>query len=125
MTELQLKCLNFIRDFIDRHEYSPSLDEIATGIGQKNKSSIYRLVIALESQGKVTRTPHRDRTIQIVPESGPVACIPCEDTLMEGDIKSLAGMPVCVAARPCSHCNGGVKTARKRAALQAAIREAA
>lgn len=51
MTRTQHKVLTFIRSFVLTHGYSPSLREIAPGIGINSHSSVQRHVVALKGMG--------------------------------------------------------------------------
>ena len=49
---------------------SPSYDEIGRHIGLKSKAGVARLVDSLVRQGRITREPHRARSLAIVPAPG-------------------------------------------------------
>lgn len=55
-TPLQSKIIDFIKDYLTSHKYSPSLTEIATGIGisPKSVSLISRNIHALVKAGRLT-----------------------------------------------------------------------
>ncbi len=66
MTELQSKCLAFIRGFIVGHGFSPSYNEIGAHMGLSSRSSVSRLVFCLRDHGHITVKPYRRRSIQLV-----------------------------------------------------------
>lgn len=67
MTRKQSLCLAFIAKFCEQNNgTSPSLAEIAIGIGTTSKGSISRYLDILENDGLIRRTKHRARSIQII-----------------------------------------------------------
>ncbi len=93
----QHKTLTFIRQFIARHEYSPTLTEIAAGLGLSSKGSLHKHVQALADAGYLRIVPGQHRGIQLAPQAEaslhslpllgriaagqPIEAIPGEDTL--------------------------------------------
>jgi hypothetical protein len=65
MTRRQADALKFIREYIARTGTSPSLREIATGLGLAGYSGAMRLVNALSRDGHLVVSPGRHRGIQI------------------------------------------------------------
>ncbi|WP_306150671.1 LexA family transcriptional regulator [Roseovarius sp. MMSF_3281] len=63
MTPQQRKAYDFIVAFYEKHDYSPSFTEIADGTGLMSKSSVHRLVGALQDQGLIVHTHGRARSI--------------------------------------------------------------
>lgn len=67
MTRYQMHCLKFIAKFqAENNGISPSIAEIATGIGITSKGSVIRYLDILENDGLIRRTKHRARSIQII-----------------------------------------------------------
>ena len=54
MTKTQAKVLEFIRQFIRAHGYSPSLDEIAKGIGSYS-GNVHGILAKLAERGYVRK----------------------------------------------------------------------
>ena len=93
----QHKTLTFIRQFIASHDCSPTLTEIATGLGLSSKGSLHRHVQALADAGYLQIMPGKHRGIQLTPQveaslhslpllgriaaGQPIEAIPGEDTL--------------------------------------------
>jgi repressor LexA len=73
LTAGQHKTLKFIRKYIDRHSYSPTLSEIASGRGLSSKGSMHRDVQALAAGGYLKLLPGRKRGIQLIDEPGQAA----------------------------------------------------
>lgn len=69
LTAGQHKTLKFIRKYIDKHDYSPTLSEIALGRGLNSKGSMHREVQVLAEAGYLKLVPGRKRSIQLVDEA--------------------------------------------------------
>ncbi len=72
LTARQREVLQFIVDYINRHHYPPSYQEIADAFHISSKQGVLRHLIALERKGYITRSNARARSIQVVhPEFQP------------------------------------------------------
>jgi len=72
MTPRQSEALEFIREFWEENQYSPSYEEIKDALGLKSKSGVAFLVTKLEEQGFVRRRPNETRSVlpvEFVPQS--------------------------------------------------------
>lgn len=72
LTKRQREVLAFIERFLREHGYSPSLGEIAEGLGLKSPSTVHKHLVNLERQELIDRTidPRsgiRSRAINLVP----------------------------------------------------------
>lgn len=72
LTRRQREVLAFIERFLREHGYSPSLSEIAAGLGLKSPSTIHKHLVNLERQELIDRTMDRRkgvraRSIALVP----------------------------------------------------------
>lgn len=65
VTPTQHKIYQFIKQFVDKHDYAPSLQEIAHGIGIKSRSLISRYVHALEKSGYLELAEDGHRKIRL------------------------------------------------------------
>lgn len=65
LTPKQLSILRFIQDFVDSHDLSPTLEEIADHYGV-NKVTIHGHLVELEKKGALTREPRMARSIRVV-----------------------------------------------------------
>lgn len=65
ISKRQLEALDFIRRFIRRKRYSPSIREIAEGLNTAI-SNTHRVVEMLEERGHIRRLPNKSRTIEVV-----------------------------------------------------------
>jgi repressor LexA len=66
LTLMQSKCLAVICAAIDTGQSSPTFDEIGHALDLTSKSSVARLVGALEERGFIKRTPNRARAIEVI-----------------------------------------------------------
>lgn len=56
---------NFIKEYINKNEYSPSLRDISEGTKIKSLESIYNYLRILRDDGKITFLDKAPRTIRI------------------------------------------------------------
>ncbi len=68
LTPTQDRALTFIRRYLNRRGYAPSLIEIAEGIGITSKGTAHRHVQALADAGRIRLLPGRKRGIELVDE---------------------------------------------------------
>lgn len=69
MTPQQNACLIAIRD-LTVDGVSPSVRDLMRHLGGNSSSRIQEMIISLEEQGLIRRTPHRHRRIEIVEKFG-------------------------------------------------------
>lgn len=69
LTPTQDRALTFIRRYLNRRGYAPSLIEIAEGIGITSKGTAHRHVQALAAAGRIRLIPGRKRGIELVDEA--------------------------------------------------------
>lgn len=65
LTERQIEVLDFIRASISRNGMAPTFQEISDHLGIASKSSVHRLITALEERGHIERIPGRVRAIRL------------------------------------------------------------
>jgi repressor LexA len=68
LTPTQDRVLSFIRRYLNRRGYAPSLIEIAEGIGITSKGTAHRHVQALADAGRIRLISGRKRGIELVSE---------------------------------------------------------
>ena len=66
LTHQQEKLLQFISDFQNKINVTPSFDEMKDGLGLKSKSGIHRILSALEERGYIRKLNNRARAIEII-----------------------------------------------------------
>jgi repressor LexA len=85
LTRRQREVLDVIRDFIARHGYSPSLEEIGEKLGLSSVATVHKHVSLLTEKGYVRRAWNQNRSIELVGEDGPGAVrIRLEGTIAAG-----------------------------------------
>jgi len=82
MTERQKQFIDFIEQFTEYNGYSPSIREIAKGLGLSSTASVKKMLDRLKSNGLLSKVDNIARGIEVTPTGIPVL----------GRIK--AGMPV-------------------------------
>ena len=58
--------LNFVRNFINEHGFSPSIREIGAGVGVNSTSQVDFYLKGLEEDGKIRRTRLVARSIVLI-----------------------------------------------------------
>lgn len=100
LTPGQTRVLDFIKHYLAREGFAPSLAEIAKGLGTTSRGSMHKQVQALAAAGVVRLLPGRQRGIELVEDADgvdirpdslpllgriaagqPIEAIPDEDTL--------------------------------------------
>jgi repressor LexA len=65
LTKRQKEILDFVRKFIDREGYSPSMEEIAGHFQFASLNSVFKHLGSLETRGYLRRDPNRARSIEL------------------------------------------------------------
>lgn len=66
LTRRQREVFDFIKTFIEDHNYSPSLEEIARGMGLSSLATVHKHLTNLAEKGLIKRHWNRGRGIEIV-----------------------------------------------------------
>lgn len=91
VTAKQRELLDFVLWFNAEHRASPSYAEIASAIGLKSKSGVYRMVAELQQRGHIRRRPNHANSLEVISEA------------------------------PCAHCGHPIRSAACRAAADRII----
>lgn len=67
LTKKQREVYDFIETFIEAQGYSPSLEEIARGLGLRSLATVHKHVRNLSDKGALKRAWNRGRTIEVCP----------------------------------------------------------
>jgi repressor LexA len=67
LTPRQKEVLDFVVDYIGRHGYSPSFEEIAAGLKLSSLATVHKHVSALEQKGYLRRRFNESRSIEVSP----------------------------------------------------------
>jgi repressor LexA len=70
ITKRQRQLYDFISDFVQRHQYSPSFEEIRVGMKLNSLATVHKHVSNLEKKGLLTRDYNRSRSIDLLPPKG-------------------------------------------------------
>jgi len=73
LTKRQKEILEHIQGFMDRHGYSPSIEEIGTHFGFASPNAAFKHLKALEKRGYIRRLTHSARSIELVRPAEPAA----------------------------------------------------
>jgi repressor LexA len=68
LTRRQKEVLDFIVGFLKRHEYSPSFEEIADGMGLASIATVHKHLTALETKGYLKRSFNQSRALELGPK---------------------------------------------------------
>ena len=71
LTKKQTILLDFIKEFMNTHDYSPSYREICAGLGLSSVSSVAEHIDHLVALGALRRTPGSARSLEVVDLSFP------------------------------------------------------
>jgi repressor LexA len=83
MSDTRTSILNFIRDFLDRRGYAPTIRDIRKGCSISTTSLVQYHLNALEKQGHIRRDPQVFRSLQLVEKRGPG--VPLLGTIAAGE----------------------------------------
>src|SRR6266498_5234121 len=70
ITKRQRQVYDFIAEFVQKNQYSPSFEEIGQGLGLISRATVHKHVTNLESKGLLTRDYNRSRSIDLLPPKG-------------------------------------------------------
>jgi len=94
LTRRQRDVFHYIRQFIRKNGYSPTLEEICKGLGLSSLSSVHKHLKNLEEKGVIARRWNRGRSIEILKDY---------DSMWEVDLRVLgeisAGRPIGAAEK--------------------------
>lgn len=69
LTTSQYLILDFIKKFIAKNNYSPTVREIMTGLALKSPSTVHEHIKMLVHLGCITYSPNKSRTIELLVEN--------------------------------------------------------
>ncbi len=70
ITRRQRQVYDFISDFVQKHGYSPSFEEIGEGLELSSLATVHKHITNLEKKGLLTRDYNRSRSIDLLPPKG-------------------------------------------------------
>src|SRR6202161_428141 len=70
ITRRQRQVYDFISDFVQKHNYSPSFEEIGEGLELNSLATVHKHITNLEKKGLLTRDYNKSRSIDLLPPKG-------------------------------------------------------
>ena len=70
ITKRQREVYDFIAEFVQRNQYSPSFEEIGEGLGLTSLATVHKHISNLEKKGLLSRDYNRSRSIDLLPPKG-------------------------------------------------------
>ena len=70
LTRRQRQVYDFIAGFVQSHGYSPSFEEIGSGMGLSSLATVHKHISNLEKKGLLKRDYNRSRSIDVLPPKG-------------------------------------------------------
>jgi repressor LexA len=67
LTKRQREILDFLNDFIQRHGYAPSLEEIGKRFNLSSLATVHKHLTNLQEKGFIKRAWNRSRSVELVP----------------------------------------------------------
>ncbi len=70
ITKRQREVYDFIAEFVQRNNYTPSFQEIGDGLGLSSLATVHKHITNLQKKGLLTRDYNRSRSIDLLPPKG-------------------------------------------------------
>ena len=70
ITLRQRQVYDFIAEFVQKNQYSPSFEEIGEGLGLSSLATVHKHITNLEKKGLLSRDYNRSRSIDLLPPKG-------------------------------------------------------
>ena len=70
ITRRQKEVIDFLSNFTQKNGYSPSYEEIASGLGLSSLATVHKHVTNLQNKGLLQRAHNRSRSIDLLPVKG-------------------------------------------------------
>src|SRR5207248_9935509 len=70
ITKRQRQVYDFIADFVQRNNFTPSYHEIGGGLGLSSLATVHKHISNLEKKGLLRRDYNRSRSIDVLPPRG-------------------------------------------------------
>jgi len=92
LTRRQKQVLDFLVHFINRHGYSPSFEEMATGLHLSSLATVHKHLQVLEKKGFIRRRYNQSRSVEVVAIPGSVPYV--KDSVRTETAQQGAGYPL-------------------------------
>src|ERR1700751_5649692 len=102
ITKRQREVYDFIAEFVQRNQYSPSFEEIGEGLGLSSLATVHKHISNLEEKGLLNRDYNRSRSIDLLPPKGRLKVAMSVNTGMVLPLlgRIAAGQPIEAIERP-------------------------
>jgi repressor LexA len=70
ITKRQRQVYDFIAEFVQRNNFTPSFQEIGDGLGLSSLATVHKHITNLQKKGLLTRDYNRSRSIDLLPPKG-------------------------------------------------------
>src|SRR5262250_1618516 len=102
ITKRQRQVYDFIADFVQRNNYTPSYQEIGDGLGLNSLATVHKHISNLEKKGLLSRDYNRSRSIDLLPPRGRLKQAMSVHTGMVLPLvgRIAAGLPIEAVERP-------------------------
>ena len=67
ITRRQKEVIDFLSGFVQKNGYSPSYEEIASGLGLNSLATVHKHITNLQNKGLLQRAHNRSRSIDVLP----------------------------------------------------------
>src|SRR5262245_25352770 len=67
LTKRQREILDYLSEFIQRHGYAPSLEEIGRRFGLSSLATVHKHLTNLQEKGFIKRSWNRSRSVELIP----------------------------------------------------------
>ena len=71
--EREMKILEFMKEWIDKNDYPPTVRDICSALSIKSTSTVHKALGNLEQQGYIRKDPVKKRAIKIIDQPGAAA----------------------------------------------------
>jgi repressor LexA len=75
LTKRQREILEYLRNYIERHNYAPTFEEIADQFRFSSKGTVYKHIMNLKTKGFITKAWNRSRSIELVSDIAATAIV--------------------------------------------------
>lgn len=102
ITKRQREVYDFISEFVQRNNYTPSYQEIGDGLGLSSLATVHKHITNLEKKGLLNRDYNRGRSIDLLPPKGRLKQAMAVNTGMVLPLagRIAAGQPIEAIERP-------------------------
>jgi len=102
ITKRQREVYDFISEFVQRNNYTPSFQEIGDGLGLSSLATVHKHITNLEKKGLLNRDYNRGRSIDLLPPKGRLKQAMAVNTGMVLPLagRIAAGQPIEAIERP-------------------------